>query len=384
MSNGFIQDTGATGSLPGSMSTPSINVAAGHSLLIAVLSHVNTGDPNPMPTLAGNGNTYVNAGSITDTFGTFVTLFYVLAANPNATVVTVSQGTGNINGVYVAEYSGLAAFINSSLAFVNGASVGANTVASSTIPISGPSLLWGFCSELGTDVLTAGTSPNVFTARGAGAINAKTASEDASVAGTAAATFGCNTGSAQFLVGALAFTLAPAGPPLAGSASDTTSATGALTATPAPYAQILLNDPAHRGGSTQINMGTGPNTNTGDKAQIAFLKLIQSFTDLNTMLAQLFPARSIQAPLTGFAIAAAPGLTKLVLNPAGTLAAGAITMPPNPGDQQPFMVKTSQTINGFSATTSDGTTANGVPGTLAANTSIKWIFEAPLNTWFRE
>jgi hypothetical protein len=279
----FIQDTGWTGNAGTSpQPAPSITVAAGHSLLIAVMG----GGANP--TVAGNGNTYVQAGaSLTDTFGTFLTLFYVLAANPGATVVTATDPV-NLHDIYVAEYSGLAAFINSSLVFVNGASVGANTIASGTIPISGPSLLWGFCSEIGAETLTAGTAPNAFTARGASAIFAKLASEDALVSANAAATFGCTTGSNQYFVGALAFTLAPAGAVLAGAASDATTAAGALTTGAASFAQILLDNPNHAGGSTQINMGSGPGTGTGDTAQVAFTKIKQDFADLNAMLAQIY------------------------------------------------------------------------------------------------
>jgi hypothetical protein len=174
------------------------------------------------------------------------------------------------------------------------------------------------------------------------------------------------------------------GAALAGAASDTMSATGVLTAPAAPFEPILVDSASHAGGSTAINMGTGPNTGTGDPVDIAFMKIKQDMADINTMMGQLFPSRSVQTPTTGFAIAAAVGVTKLILNPAGTLAAGTVTLPPNPADQQPFVAATSQTITAFTANTSDGATLNGAPGTLAANTSVRWVFEAALNTWFRE
>jgi hypothetical protein len=63
----------------------------------------------------------------------------------------------------------------------------------------------------------------------------------------------------------------------------------------------------------QIFMGTGV-PGTGDSALVAFTKLKQSLADANTNFAKLFLVRSIQAPVTGFAIAAAAGITDLVLN----------------------------------------------------------------------
>lgn len=48
--------------------------------------------------------------------------------------------------------------------------------------------------------------------------------------------------------------------------------------------QILLDDPAHAGGSSQLLVGTVPNDGTGDPARTAGLKLKQWAADLNTML----------------------------------------------------------------------------------------------------
>lgn len=173
------------------------------------------------------------------------------------------------------------------------------------------------------------------------------------------------------------------GAALAGSGAGLARASGALSSTPAPFAQILLNNPSHAGGSDMINMGSGPNTQTGDSAYVAFPKLIQWAADLNTMMSQLYPARSVQTPTTGFSIAPAPGVTLLVLNPAGTLAAGTIQMPPTPGDNQTFTVITSQTITAATFNANAGQTLNGAPSTLPANTCVEWIYVTVLSTWFR-
>ena len=94
--------------------------------------------------------------------------------------------------------------------------------------------------------------------------------------------------------------------------------------------------------------------------------------------------RNTQTPTTGFSIAAAAGLTQLVLLPAGTLAAGTITLPPNPSDNQPFMAMTSQTVTALTVNTSDGTTISVAPTTLSNTSAIKLRFQEASNSWLRE
>jgi hypothetical protein len=166
---------------------------------------------------------------------------------------------------------------------------------------------------------------------------------------------------------------------LAGAASDVTTATAALSTSAAAFAQILLNN-----GANQITLGSGANTGTGDTLLTAFTKVVQDFTNLNIMLSQLYPSKSLQTPTTGFSITPAAGITQLVLNPTGSLATGTLTMPANPGDQQPFEVMTSQTVTALTHNANSGQTLNGALTTLAANTSAKWIWQASLNTWFRQ
>jgi hypothetical protein len=117
------------------------------------------------------------------------------------------------------------------------------------------------------------------------------------------------------------------GAALAGAASDTTSATGSLANTSPPFVPILLDNPAHIGGSDKISMGTGPGTGTGDTAPVAFTKLKQWAVDLNTAEALLFPVRSLQTPTTGFTIVAGASVTQMILNPAGTLSTGTSCCP---------------------------------------------------------
>lgn len=184
-------------------------------------------------------------------------------------------------------------------------------------------------------------------------------------------------------VGALFKPSGGAGAVLAGAASDAVSASGALTTSGAIFGPILLDDPAHVGGSDNISMGSSPNTGTGDSAEVAFPKLKQWAIDLNGMVAQLYPVRSVQAPTTGFTIVTAKGVTQMILHPAGTLATGTVTFPPGPGDQQPFELMTNQTVTGLTCNTSDGSAINGAPTSLSANTAVRYWFVKSLNAWFR-
>jgi hypothetical protein len=314
----------------------------------------------------------------------FKTVVTVAGAAP--TVSLTGANSGHINAHHYTGFTGVPTFLNGS-DFVEATGTG-TAVSTSTFPVSHTGeLLVGISSDTG------GTHQPDPTDLSIVAGNFQLATYDSLSAHpsglTAGATVGWNTtltASDNWYAAILGIYDAPAtGATLTAAGQDIATATGALSTAPAPFAPILLNDPAHRGGSSAIGMGNGiPGSNTGDTAPVAFTKLIQSFADINTMVSQLYPVRSKQTPTTAFSIAVSPGITQLRLTPAGTLATGTITFPPTPGDQQPFTAMTSQTVTALAVNTSDGTTINGAPTTLAANSSIKWIFEADLNTWFRQ
>lgn len=320
---------------------------------------------------------------------------YAQNVSAAATTVTLSQSTGlNLDGLYVGDYSGIAAsgaFLGGVGVRQNGSgTVGANLLTTPNVSgVSGTSLLFGFAFDFaGSLASTAGTSPTAFTGRTP--VWTASVPEDSLVTSNVAATWGTNSTDAydSFYLVAMAFSPSgAAGAALAGAASDATSATGAILTTPAPFVPIVLNSASHLGGSTQIGLGTGPNTGTGDSAYVVFPKIVQDYIDINTMFAQLYPVRSFQIPTTGFSIAASsgpPAVTQLMLNPAGTLATGTVTLPQHPADNQPFGVMTSQTISALTVNTADGTTLNGAPNTLSANAGAKWRFVTSVNTWYRE
>jgi hypothetical protein len=96
------------------------------------------------------------------------------------------------------------------------------------------------------------------------------------------------------------------------------------------------------------------------------------------------PSVSYQVPLTGFSITVGPGILKLNLEPAGTLAAGTLIMPATPYDNQQLIVLSTQTITALTVSPNSGQTVKGAPSTIAANSSFKYMYKASNTTWYRE
>jgi hypothetical protein len=98
---------------------------------------------------------------------------------------------------------------------------------------------------------------------------------------------------------------------------------------------------------------------------------------------------SYQVPLTAFSITPANGISYLLLNPAGTLATGTLTMEAQPSDGQRFSIFTSQTQTAITVQANTGQTLDaGViglaqPTALTAKTTYTWRYFAPLATWVR-
>lgn len=91
----------------------------------------------------------------------------------------------------------------------------------------------------------------------------------------------------------------------------------------------------------------------------------------------------IVVPLTGFSIAVGNGTSQLILTPAGTLAAGTITMPPNPTDNQSLRVTSSQTVTALTVSANAGQSIVGAPTTIGATTPFDYFYSAVNNTWYR-
>lgn len=97
------------------------------------------------------------------------------------------------------------------------------------------------------------------------------------------------------------------------------------------------------------------------------------------------PPYSRQVPLTGFTITIGNAVNVLILDPAGTLAAGTVTMPAAPTDAQEVTVASSQIITALTVQANAGQTIDGGLSavTFAANAFAKWKYAASVTTWYR-
>lgn len=91
-----------------------------------------------------------------------------------------------------------------------------------------------------------------------------------------------------------------------------------------------------------------------------------------------------QVLTTGFSYTFASGTTTLIINPAGTLATGTITMPGSPADG---MVITFTTTQEITAITINGNTGQSIGGTqvaqLPANSAMSFVYRQANTTWYR-
>jgi hypothetical protein len=95
------------------------------------------------------------------------------------------------------------------------------------------------------------------------------------------------------------------------------------------------------------------------------------------------PSYTYNVPVTGFALTFANNQDWYILNPAGTLATGAITFAPNPSDAQRECVASTQIVTTATFTANTGQTVVGAPTALAVGTAVCFTYVAPLATWFK-
>lgn len=91
-----------------------------------------------------------------------------------------------------------------------------------------------------------------------------------------------------------------------------------------------------------------------------------------------------QVPVTGFSIVMGKDQSAVSLNPAGTLAAGSVVLPPIVTDGKTVSFFSSQNVTAFALSTSTGSAIINPVTSLAANApAIGFVFDAPLNAWVR-
>lgn len=91
---------------------------------------------------------------------------------------------------------------------------------------------------------------------------------------------------------------------------------------------------------------------------------------------------SFHAATSGFNVTIPNGCNRYLIAPAGTLASGTATMPAAPVQNQIVIFTTSQAVTSFTLSPNAGQTLLGAPTTLAANTSIQYLYNG--TTWYRE
>lgn len=125
--------------------------------------------------------------------------------------------------------------------------------------------------------------------------------------------------------------------------------------------------------------------NNCDARKVAVSQLLSYFQQT---FASPTVATNLYVPATGFNITVpTPVSTQqwMLLQPAGTLATGTITLPLNTGvtDGTEVLVTTTQQITSFALALNGASNAFGAPTSLAANASFRMRFYQPTNSWYR-
>ena len=89
-----------------------------------------------------------------------------------------------------------------------------------------------------------------------------------------------------------------------------------------------------------------------------------------------------QAPTTGFSYTFAAGVNVLVMNPAGTLATGTITMPASPADGMTITFSSTQTITALTVNANTGQSIVSAPTVLPARQAGGYVYRLSNTTWY--
>ena len=126
-------------------------------------------------------------------------------------------------------------------------------------------------------------------------------------------------------------------------------------------------------------------SNNGDARKVSITQLLQYFEQT---FASPTVATNLYTPGTGFNVTVPTPVSEqqwMILQPAGTLAAGTITLPLNTGvpDGTQVLVTTTQIITSFTLAVNGASNAYGAPTTLAANAFFTMRFYQATNSWYR-
>ena len=125
--------------------------------------------------------------------------------------------------------------------------------------------------------------------------------------------------------------------------------------------------------------------NNGDARKVSVTQLLEFF---QTSFASPTVATNLYVPATGFNVTVPTPVSQqqwMILQPAGTLATGTITLPLNTGvpDGTQLLVTSTQIITSFTLALNGAAAAFGAPTTLAANAFFTMRFYQATNSWYR-
>jgi len=89
-----------------------------------------------------------------------------------------------------------------------------------------------------------------------------------------------------------------------------------------------------------------------------------------------------QVSTTGFSYTFAAGTTVLVMNPAGTLATGTITMPASPADGMTITFSSTQTITALTVNANTGQSIVSAATVLPARQATTYVYRLSNTTWY--
>lgn len=157
------------------------------------------------------------------------------------------------------------------------------------------------------------------------------------------------------------------------AANGTSTGTGAAGASVAITAGNAGGSAANAGGD--ITLTTGTATSTGVPGNII------------TKSGVCDQAYSKQVPTTGFSITIAAATQTLILDPAGTLATGTITMPAKPADGQQIRITCTQIITALTVSANAGQSITNAPTAfnpnLTGSQGYEYMYVIANTTWYR-
>ena len=88
-------------------------------------------------------------------------------------------------------------------------------------------------------------------------------------------------------------------------------------------------------------------------------------------------------PIAGFTLTIGAGVQQLVLNPAGVLATGTITMPAAPTNGFVVTISSTKVVTALTLNANAGQSLGTTTTALAAATAVRYIYVSSVTTWFK-